>query len=231
MATNNSINNTSNPLSSTALNIDAGAATDSAIQFSINGTGEFICGTDSTDSDSLALSQGSVLGTNNTMHMDSNGIVNFPLQPGFGATVGFANSVTGDGTIYSLGESLAMTESFDVGGDFDPGDGAGTPASFEAPITGLYLLSAADIVYSNPGSGGTTFTVSIVTSNRTYVILNLPTREKVTNFFGINGFIYISGGILADMDISDTVTWQLASSGGSKVDNQGGANISGSLLF
>lgn len=43
-------------------------------------------------------------------------------------------------TLINLGEKVALTEAYDVGGDFTVGDGAGTAAQFTAPQDGKYAL-------------------------------------------------------------------------------------------
>lgn len=133
MATQNSINNTSNPLASTAVTVDPGASGDSYTQFSINGTGEFRFGVDDTDSDALVLSQGSALGTTNTFRMSAAGECTLPLQPSFVATAtADLTNVTGDSTAYIV---VFATESFDRGSDYD-----GT-STFTAPVAGLYYFN------------------------------------------------------------------------------------------
>ena len=120
MATNNAINNTSNPLASSAVTIDPGASGDSYVQFNINTTGEFRIGVDDNDGDAFVVSQGSALGTNNTYRIDaSTGIVTLPLQPAFVAKLNTENNVTGDGTVHTFGTTTATTEVLDTGSDYN----------------------------------------------------------------------------------------------------------------
>ena len=58
------------------------------------------------------------------------------------------NNVTGDGTTYSLGQSLVLNEYWDDGGNFYIGDGVGHAAYFTAPVSGKYYFTAS-IVASN----------------------------------------------------------------------------------
>ncbi len=55
----------------------------------------------------------------------------------------FATGVIADSstTFYGLGKSIALTQVFDIGGNFNPGNGAGTGASFTAPTTNKYMLN------------------------------------------------------------------------------------------
>jgi hypothetical protein len=131
MATQNNINNTVNPFSTTAMTIDPGSSGDSYIQFDINTTGEFRAGVDDTDGDAFLLSQGSALGTNNTFRMSAAGEMNMGLQPLFLAVPSSTlTNVTGDGTIYTV---VFGSETTDQGSDYDSSTGI-----FTAPVAGKY---------------------------------------------------------------------------------------------
>lgn len=56
-----------------------------------------------------------------------------------------ADAVAVGGTPYFLGSGSAapMVEQYDIGNNFNPGDGAGVPASFTAPETGIYSFTIA----------------------------------------------------------------------------------------
>jgi hypothetical protein len=51
------------------------------------------------------------------------------------------SNVTGDNTLYPLGSAAALTQLYDLGTNVTPGNGAGTPAQFTAPATGIYFLN------------------------------------------------------------------------------------------
>lgn len=203
MATINSINNTSNPLASTAITIDPGASGDSFVQFDINTTGEFRIGVDDTD-DSYRISQGSALGTTDTFIMTAAGERTMPLNPAFGATLSAATSddKTGDGTAYTV---LCNTERYDQGADYDTSTG-----TFTAPVTGRYLLQMC-IMVQNLGASHNLYQHRIVTSNVTYDSYYV----KITGS-GAGGFLAYNGSVVGDMDASDTVTFGVSVSGSTK---------------
>ena len=79
-------------------------------------------------------------------------------------------NVGGSGSSTYLGKLVTLTEVFDVGGDFYPGDGAGTEAEFVAPQTGKYLITS-NIWWETQsiGSGvGTVLYNNIQTSSREF---------------------------------------------------------------
>jgi hypothetical protein len=58
------------------------------------------------------------------------------------------NNITGDNTIYQLGEQSQLNEYFDDGNNFYVGDGIGNAAYFQAPENGKYFFTLS-IVLSN----------------------------------------------------------------------------------
>lgn len=217
MSTKNSINNVSNPLSSTAITIDPGASGDSFIQYNINSTGEFRIGVDDTD-DSFRISQGNALGTNDTFVMTSAGINTLPLQPCFLAILSSsANDVTGDNTYYTI---IFDTEVFDIGSGYNNSTGI-----FTAPITGKYFLTSNVMYFINASTGGLTCFSCINTSNGPYWNSEMPTKRTCANFSGPGADSWVGNnyGVLADMDAGDTAEVLFASFGGSKTDDIYGA--------
>lgn len=212
MAKQNSISNASGKLT-----IDPGASGDSFIQFDINATGEFRIGVDDTAGDALKLSQGSTLGTNDTFIMTAAGERTMPINPAFNELSGNATNVTGDGTVYSHGTSLAFTENVDQGNDFYPGSGSGVAASFTAPVTGRYLIVYTPRYRAASGQGGNDYTYKLVTSNRTYYGGTSAARKRISGMWSVNNDLRTTSfAHLVDMDASDTATFTTQSSGGSK---------------
>ena len=224
MATINSINNISNPLSSTAVTIDPGAAGDSYIQLSINGTGEFRIGVDDTD-DSFRISQGSALGTNDTFVMSAAGERTMPLQPAFLAYLPSDDAnVTGTGTIFYPGTTTALTEVFDQNGDFN------TNGTFTAPVTGRYYITSITRV-EDISAAMTYGNQRFATSNRTYYgdMINAAACRNVYNQVGL------SVTAIADMDAADTASFYfLLNNGAGDTADAGGATpityVSGYLM-
>lgn len=216
MAQNNAINKQSSQLT-----IDPGASGDAFIQYNINTTGEFRIGVDDTDSDALVISQGSALGTNNFVRISALGEITMPSNPAFlGYTGSTSSDITGDGTSAVIGANVALTEVYDQGSDFV------TSGTFTAPVTGRYMLVFICSFRPFSTTGGTTSSMKIVTSNRTYQANFWPTRNTVANLYGANAAIGWAMSVLADMDAADTATAQILSSGGSKLDDIiGSANV------
>lgn len=205
----------SNPINkrTSQLAIDPGASGDSFVQFSINGTGEFRIGVDDTDGDAFVVSQGSALGTSNCIRISAAGEITMPLNPAVLAYQASAdNNVTGDGTSAVLGAGVAVTEVYDQGSDFV------TSGTFTAPVTGRYLFVLQMNLRTTATTGGTTWSTKIVTSNRTYQSSFYPTRNTVAGLYGANNALGDCFSVVADMDAADTCTFQVLSSGGSKVD-------------
>lgn len=202
MATNNSINDTGTAFKTTAHTIDPGSSGDSYIQYVIDGN-EFRIGCDDSDSDAFVLSQGSALGTTNTMRISSAGEVTLPLQPGFNANLTSAqNNVTGAGTTYTV---VYDTEQYDKGSDYN-----GT-STFTAPVTGLYSFNFTASAYALTTSV-TSGVLTLVTSNRSYNTVNAYYGNLYVSTGG-NNFVILRGYTYSDMDAADTAHVTITVSG------------------
>jgi len=217
----NSINN-----SGSNLEIDPGASGDSFIQFDINGTGEFRIGVDDDDLDKFKISQGSALGSNDTYVVTENGEITAPLQPAFLAYLASTDAnVVGASAWYTIGTSTALTEVFDQNSDFN------TNGTFTAPTTGRYLLS----YYTNViglTSSHTQIICKIVTSNRQHYNTYAYNPYALSTS---NEYSSVCFATLADMDASDTATFQINVYSGTKVADLEGSSdlytqISGCLV-
>lgn len=218
MATQNSINNTSNPLASSAVTVDPGASGDSYIQFDINTTGEFRMGVDDDASDAFKISQGSALGTNDTFAMSAAGERTLPLQPAFSADVGTTiTNVTGNDVLYTC---IYNTEAADQGSDYSTSTGL-----FTAPIAAKYkfvtTLSLGGITTSQNncpvwfGVNGTAFT---------YVF----SQESFANVYDVSGAFAITGEVVVELAAADTIGVIIQFFGGTQVvDLLAGASFSG----
>jgi hypothetical protein len=196
MATKNSINNVSQDLT-----VDPGASGDSFVQFDINATGEFRIGVDDTDGDEFKISQGSALGTNDTVTITPSGAMRQELTPAVETFTPDTSNVTGDGTVFTVDWS---TEIFDQGSNM-----SGT--TFTAPVTGRYRIMIS-IRLGDMSSSHTAGDFGVVTSNRTYkaLVSNYQSLRQTGSLLIIMG----TNCILADMDASDTATAALTVSGG-----------------
>lgn len=195
------INSTNN--ASGYFSIDPGSSGDSFVQLSINTTGKFRIGVDDSDSDKLKISAGSALGTNDCLIIDSSGNVVKKYQPAFAAESVAILNQTGDGTAYTV--SYSNAEFFDQNSDFN-----GT-TTFTAPVTGKYQFNISVRPYGFTSSYTST-TLSLVTSNRTYI-------TRYFNPGAIAGSATVAStaaSLFVDMDASDTATVSYVASGSTK---------------
>ena len=204
MATNNSINNTSNPLSSTAVTVDPAASADSYVQYSISSTAKFRVGVDQSASDSYKISQGNALGTNDTFVITSAGEITEPLQPAFLAYNSATDTnATGNAVTYTV---ICDSEVYDQNSDYNNGTGI-----FTAPVTGRYAFNST-IRLSSIGASNTTAQFALVASNRTMV----GQFNKGGGLQNAGGELSYSVSTYVDMDAADTARIQITVVGGTQ---------------
>ena len=126
------------------------------------------------------------------------------MAVGFLAYLGTQDAnATGDGTVFTLGSGNALTEVYDIGSDFV------TTGTFTAPNTGKYRFDIC-VTFSDIASTHTSHQLTLNTSNRNFQIYYVEG--------GISGSPkYHNGTITADMDASDTATVTIRVAGGTKV--------------
>lgn len=205
--------NISNDAVAATVNIGTGAAAKTVTIGSTNSTSPLVLRYGTNDF-TLASATGTVMSALDT------GEITYPLQSAFLAYLGSTDTdVTGNGTVWRLGETTALTEVFDQNGDFN------TNGTFTAPVTGRYCFSGQMSMLSAVG-GGQQATGYIVTSNRTIYGTTLPTRNRVTNFYGTNDYITLVCYVVADLDSGDTADFRIVSeTSGAKTDDVvGGAS-------
>lgn len=151
------VTNPSNTASSAAretIVVGGASAADPTLNWNVSGVTNWEAGIDNSDSDKWKLSQGTALGTNDTIVAFTTGEVLKPRQSAFRAYLGSNDSnVTGDGTIYRMGTNVALTIEYDQNSDMN------TNGIFTAPVTAVYLfngigtLFGATVAYSGLGFG------------------------------------------------------------------------------
>jgi hypothetical protein len=104
--------------------------------------------------------------------------------------------------LYTLGTDLALVVDFDVGSNFYPGNGAGSPARFTAPKTAKYYLQLNVKVSNSPFSSATTTALArIVTPARSY------DSQPVLFIPGSTGDMEAPLSVCADLTAGDVVTF------------------------
>jgi hypothetical protein len=133
------VTNPSNTASSAAretIVVGGATAADPTLNWNVSGVTNWEMGIDNSDSDKWKLSQGTALGTNDTIVAFTAGQVLLPRQPAFLAVVTATQSnVTGDGTVYTV---IFDSEIQDIGGNYNTATG-----TFTAPVAGTYFFTAA----------------------------------------------------------------------------------------
>lgn len=183
--------NISTDASATTVNIGTGGAAKTVTLGSTN----------TTSATSIRSGSGNVA-LNSGLTVDSTGRMTNSVQPRFLAVNSVTDtSVTGDGTVVSPVQF--DSEIFDIGSNF-------ASNTFTAPKTGTYYLSS--VVLLSNSTSGTSASISIVTTARTFVEggLNNSAVKTSSNFCGLFGFA------VADMTAGDTAIVTCTVSGGTK---------------
>lgn len=212
----NTVSNTSNTASSHALfqATVAGNASGDALTTYTNAVGQsWSVGIDTSNSYNFVIAEGTALGTTDSMRISLENSVTFPLTPAFLAyQASTATDATGDGTVYTLGSTVDLTEVFDQGSDFNPATGI-----FTAEDTGRYYLAGS--AQLTGGTAITAYEIQLATSNRTYSV-----AEAINAAAAITQF-NCSITHLCDMDEGDTATCKVLSTDtGGKIDDVAGSS-------
>ena len=139
-----------------------------------------------------------------TIIVSDDGEMTNPSQPAFQAYVTADQlNVTGDGTAYDITGAI-WTEVYDQNNNFSNG-------TFTAPVDGVYLFSMP-IYISDLAAAHTRLDISIVTSNRTF-LLNMVDPHNIL----MSGLFYNTYAMHCWMDKDDTAYPRLKVTNGTKV--------------
>jgi hypothetical protein len=176
--------------------------------------------------------QKAINATNEQVIVDAAGKLGTQIKSAFRAEINRENNVTGNGTEHLIGSVVATTEGFDLHGDFYPGNGAGTPASFTIPVNGVYILTS-EIGAEVPVGGGLEFTTHIhVDGVNAFAGCLLPTRNRCAGFYGANGFLLPGEfSTIMKLNAGSVVTWSITIGGGAKTSDVVEGAVSGALLY
>lgn len=193
------INNTGsgNVLFSVVVQELAGSA---YIQYNNNGSAYYSIGTVPGSLSLFAINPTSVIPTSsNAITMNSDGNIYGASTPAFLAKKATAQvNATGNGTTSTINFDSVVQNT----GCYD---GTNT---FTAPVTGVYRLFTIVTASTVTGTSGT---VSIATSSiGTFGLIDM----NPTNFAGSDGFLTVSGSIIANLTAGDTAKVQIKFTGG-----------------
>ena len=203
--------------------IEQDGAGDVILNFLLTGGTRYQMGIDNSDSDSWVESYSTSLGFPTHRKVTTSGEQTLPLQPCFSAVrSGAVNNITGDGTNYTM---IFNDEKFDQSGDYSTSTGI-----FTAPVTGRYAFSSS-IYILGLSSSHTSATITLVTSNRSYIMDYFnPYNKGVVS----GAQCTLNGSVAAvDLDAADTAYIRINVANGSKtVDINSGNSVhfSGALI-
>lgn len=107
---------------------------------------------------------------------------------------------------YTMGEQVALTELFDVGNNFYPGDGAGAGAYYQAQDTGIYFFEFYVLL---TGAIGSTGTITVSTPARDYTFtLSSDSGVRRFNLFTVTTELAIGDQAIFQVNGSGT-TWNV----------------------
>lgn len=181
-----------------------------------------------------ASEYGTLVSSDNTVQItpdvSTSGSFNINLRAnggaaGRGAFKGYysanAVNVTGDGTEYLLGNTpLGLTESYDPASAFNPGNGAGTPASYTAPVDGIYSFTLGLTLVAPLTASGALDPQAFYQLVETQLIINGTPLHRMVPATGTNsnavgsqtgGTYQRSYGFTFEVELnaSDVVTWSV----------------------
>ena len=122
------------------------------------------------------------------------------------------DNVTGDGTTHVVGSTEGFTEMFDAGSDFNASTGV-----FTAPSTAKYRFDFA-VNMQDFDSSDTFYTLVLNSSNGSFLVHKCNPYACSTG-----GKLSVAGSILIDMDSSDTAKLEVTVTSGLKDIDVGGA--------
>jgi len=141
--------------------------------------------------------------------IDSSGRYTNTNQPAFYAYLNTTESnITGDGTLYTFGNAVDLTELYDIGNNFDV-----TTGTFTAPVTGYYLIIGQ--------MKFTGLTSSHTSANMLFTMTSYTYRSNTMNPWNVynttQAILAITMTHIAKMTAGDTLQYQANVFNGTKV--------------
>lgn len=142
-----------------------------------------------------------------------NAINTTTIKPCFAAYLSAqASSVTGDGTDYTILSDTIIVDNYSA---YSAGTGI-----YTIPYTGFWSLnySVSYAPYAS-NTGGTQCTGKLIIDSNAYAVSTSVSKKRITTYFSINAYIYVSSNILMFLSKGSTVKLNILGEGGSKLDS------------
>jgi hypothetical protein len=142
--------------------------------------------------------------------------ISYSPTSSFTATWNAETNITGDGTVASLGATAAATVITNVGGNFFPGDGLGTGASYTVPVTGLYYFYMyTDFTVGVSATDGIDFSVGLA-GGVGFNFSKGPTKNSCAGYANNSGDINVGGSCVIQVVATTVINFTVQSNGTSK---------------
>jgi C1q domain len=134
----------------------------------------------------------------------------------FTADFNTETNITGDGTIAQLGKTAAATVLTNVGSNFNPGNGAGTAASYTVPVTGLYFFYMyTDFSVGASATAGVDFSMGL-SGSAGFNFSKGPTSNSVVGYENNSGEINVGGSCVLQLTATNVINFVVQSNGNAK---------------
>lgn len=174
-----------------------------------------------TQSNGIVVYNGTSLVNYAGPQINSSGIHTNTSQPAFFAyQASAASSVTGDGTTYRLGSSVALTKIYDQGTNFN------TNGTFTAPVTGIYQFCVC--IDTSGIASQTQSTMTFVVSGTSAATYYGPLFNPVS--YNAGNTVIQSHTTYIKMTATDTIVFNINLSGSTKTVTVGGQALGSGVL-
>jgi len=145
----------------------------------------------------------------NSIDLSTMGGGGVAAEPFYAYLNGPTGSITGDGTVYTLGTSVAFAILYDVGGNINVG-GGGNPLTFTAPATGYYQINSYLAVISTTNPWLRCGLTMRSFSSQTWALWTSNYSTTAAGVLSGGQYALVAhGSVLIQLNAGDYVFWQL----------------------